>query len=187
MHFNDSKISNIEKHISLATDLKIQFPPFKVNNHLSKFHLNRTVNEPGNTVLRKVRELEKWWRLAPRIRKVAPGGTILPSGSSCSAKNMKNNIFRESKHHTSLVWHLAAKLVPQVVPAVLGILQLFPCTCEPQFFPSFPWHANFHKFSRNPTSNYNYLYPQRIHYQFSELVQTSIILVTFNPKGFNFN
>jgi len=34
--------------------------------HLSKFHLNRTVNELGNTVLRKLRKLEKWWRLAPK-------------------------------------------------------------------------------------------------------------------------
>jgi len=35
-------------------------------DHLSKFHLNRTVNEPENAVLRKLRKLEKWWRLAPK-------------------------------------------------------------------------------------------------------------------------
>jgi len=28
-------------------------------DHLSKFHLNRTVNEPGNAILRKLCELEK--------------------------------------------------------------------------------------------------------------------------------
>jgi len=33
---------------------------------MSKFYLNRTVNEPGNAVLRKLRKLEKWWRLAPK-------------------------------------------------------------------------------------------------------------------------
>jgi len=30
-----------------------------VMDHLSKFHLNRTVNEPRNAVLQKLRELEK--------------------------------------------------------------------------------------------------------------------------------
>jgi len=30
-----------------------------VMDHLSKFHQNRTVNESGNAVLRKLRELEK--------------------------------------------------------------------------------------------------------------------------------
>jgi len=30
-----------------------------VIDHLSKFHLNRTVNELGNVILRKLRELEK--------------------------------------------------------------------------------------------------------------------------------
>ena len=38
----------------------------RVMDHLSKFHLNRTVNEPENAVLRKLRKLEKWWRLAPK-------------------------------------------------------------------------------------------------------------------------
>jgi len=82
-----------------------------VMDHLSKFHLNRTVNEQGNAVLRKLHELEKWWRPAPKIRKVAPGGTILLPGGSCSAKNMKNNVFRESEYYTSLVWRLAANWV----------------------------------------------------------------------------
>ena len=35
-------------------------------DHLSKFHINRTVNELGNAVLRKLRKPEKWWRLAPK-------------------------------------------------------------------------------------------------------------------------
>jgi len=30
-----------------------------VMDHLSKCHLNRTVNEPGNAILQKLRELEK--------------------------------------------------------------------------------------------------------------------------------
>jgi len=34
--------------------------------HQSKFHLNRTVNKPGNAILGKLHKLEKWWRLAPR-------------------------------------------------------------------------------------------------------------------------
>jgi len=33
---------------------------------LSKFHLNQTVNESRNTVLRKMHKPEKWWCLAPR-------------------------------------------------------------------------------------------------------------------------
>jgi len=32
-------------------------------DHLSKFHLNWTVNEPENAVLQKLRKLEKQWRL----------------------------------------------------------------------------------------------------------------------------
>jgi len=34
---------------------------------MSKFHLNQTVNEPGNAVLRKLRKLEKM--VAPRAQK----------------------------------------------------------------------------------------------------------------------
>jgi len=33
---------------------------------MSKFHLNRTVNEPRNAVLRKLRKPKKWWRLVPK-------------------------------------------------------------------------------------------------------------------------
>jgi len=46
-------------------------------NLLSKFHLNRTVNESGNAVLRKLRKLKKF---------VAPSG-------ACCAKCMKNSVF----------------------------------------------------------------------------------------------
>ena len=35
-------------------------------DHLSKFHLNWTVKEPGNAVLWKLHKPEKWWRLVPR-------------------------------------------------------------------------------------------------------------------------
>jgi len=37
--------------------------------HLSKFHLNRTLNEPGNAVLQKLRKPKKWWRLMLRNQK----------------------------------------------------------------------------------------------------------------------
>jgi len=83
-----------------------------VMDHLSKFHWNRTINELENAVLQKLHKLEKWWRLAPRSKDVAPGGTELPPGGFCFAKNTKNNVFRESEQHASLVWCLAAKWVP---------------------------------------------------------------------------
>jgi len=83
-----------------------------VMDHLPQFHLNRTVNEPGKAVLRKLRKLEKWLRLAPRSEDVAPDGTELAPGGTCSAKITKNSIFRESKHHTSLIWRLATNWVP---------------------------------------------------------------------------
>jgi len=35
-------------------------------DHLSKFYLNRTINEPRNVVLQKLRKLENWRRLAPK-------------------------------------------------------------------------------------------------------------------------
>jgi len=41
-----------------------------VIDHLSKFHLNQTVNKPGNTVLRKLSRLEKGSR--PTIRSCRP-------------------------------------------------------------------------------------------------------------------
>jgi len=36
---------------------------------------------------------KNWWRLAPRIRKVAPGETKIPPGGICCTKSMKNIIF----------------------------------------------------------------------------------------------
>jgi len=35
-------------------------------DHLSNFHLNQTINEPTNTILRKLCRLENWWRPTPR-------------------------------------------------------------------------------------------------------------------------
>jgi len=49
----------------------VQNEELHVMDHLSKFHLNRTVNELGNVVLRKPRKLEKWWCLA--LRNQEPG------------------------------------------------------------------------------------------------------------------
>ena len=97
-------------------------------DHLSKFHLNRTVNELENQFHENCTNQKNWWRLAPRIRRLAPGGTKLPPGGTklpldgyCCAKSMKNNIFRESTHHAPLVWRLAANWVPPGGS----------CTCEP--------------------------------------------------------
>jgi len=78
-------------------------------DHLSKFHLNRTVNEPENAVLRKLRKLEKlvalnaqkWgrWRLAGlNYRLVVP----------VARKVRKTAFFVNRTPHTSLVWCLAA-------------------------------------------------------------------------------
>jgi len=54
---------------------------------------------------------KNWWRLAPKIRRLAPGGTkLLPGGYGC-AKSTKNNVFCESTHHAPLVWRLAANSV----------------------------------------------------------------------------
>jgi len=56
--------------------------------------------------------------------------------------NTKNNVFRESEHHTSLVWCLAAKWVPpggsssSKNPAALplclrtSVFSQFPLACE---------------------------------------------------------
>jgi len=41
-------------------------------DHLSKFHLNRTVNELGNAVLRKLCKLEKRWCLVPKNQEPGP-------------------------------------------------------------------------------------------------------------------
>jgi len=102
-------------------------------------------------------------------------------------ENTKNKIFRESEHHASLVWRLAANWVPLGGSCSSKNPAALPLRLRTSVFPSFPWHADFHLFSCNPASNYCGSYPQRIHYQFSKLVQTLIILVTFNPKDFNSN
>jgi len=60
MHFKDFQTSNHAYHISPTIDIQTKITPFKVNeSHLSKFHLNRTVNESGNIVLQKLHRLEK--------------------------------------------------------------------------------------------------------------------------------
>jgi len=67
MYFKDSKINNLEQRISLTPNIQIKSPPLKVKNHLSKFHLKWTVNEPENAVLRKLREPKKL--VAPSAQK----------------------------------------------------------------------------------------------------------------------
>jgi len=96
-------------------------------DHLSKFHLNRTVNESENAVLQKLRELEKWWRLAPIYQKPSAWRYKTNAGRFLFCENTKNNIFRESEYHASMVWRLAADWVlpggscssrnPAVLPA----------------------------------------------------------------------
>ena len=72
-------------------------------DHLSKFYLNRIVNEPGNAVLRKLHALEKLWRLAPRIKSLAPGGTNPARGGSCSMKIWKTTFF--VNQNTMPLWY----------------------------------------------------------------------------------
>jgi len=64
---------------------------------------------------------KNWWCLAPRTRRLAPGKTKLPPSGYCCTRSMKNSIFRESTHHTPLVWRLAANGVPSGGS----------CICEP--------------------------------------------------------
>jgi len=99
-----------------------------VMDYLSKFHINRTVNEAGNAVLRKLRRLEK---------SVAPGGMKLAPGGSCSTKSTKNNVFCESEHHASLVWRLAVTNVPPGGSCCSRNPNILLCTNKPQ-----PFHNN---------------------------------------------
>jgi len=106
-----------------------------VMDYLSKFHLNRTVNEAGNAVLRKLRRPEK---------SMAPSGMKLASGGSCSTKSMKNSGFHESEHHhASLVWRLAITNVPLGGSCCFRNPNIFLCTCEPQPFDN---NSEFNQF-----------------------------------------
>jgi len=82
---------------SCVTYISSYCPPNKIStvhseelhvmDYLSKFHLNQTVNETGNAVLRKLRRPEK---------SMAPGGMKLAPSGSCSTKSTKNSVFHES-------------------------------------------------------------------------------------------
>jgi len=63
---NKSWVTYISSYIHLIQISTAQSKEQYVMNHFSSFHLNRTVNEPENTVLRKLRRLEKHSR--PTIR-----------------------------------------------------------------------------------------------------------------------
>ena len=68
----------------------------------SKFHPNRTVNEPRNAVLQKLRKLEKVVAPSAQKWKVGPGGTVLPLGGSCCTKSTKTTFFmNQSTPHIS--------------------------------------------------------------------------------------
>jgi len=58
-------------------------------DHLSKFHLNRTINEPKNAILKKLREPKKLVAPSAQNSSLAPGGTNPAPGGSCSAKIRK--------------------------------------------------------------------------------------------------
>jgi len=63
------------------------------------------VNEPENAVLRKLRKLEKWWRLAPRSEE----------GGAWRDQTTARRFLLCEKYktlRTYLVWRLAAKWVP---------------------------------------------------------------------------
>jgi len=71
-------------------------------DHLSKFHLNRTVNELGNAILRTPANQKKVVAPSAQKWKVTPSGTVLPPGGPCCAKSTKNSIFREPEHPSQL-------------------------------------------------------------------------------------
>jgi len=86
-------ISSCKHPIQIST---VQSEEQHVMNLLSKFHQNRTVNESGNAVLRKLRKLENF--VAPSAQKIenqslAPGSIEATPGSSCCAKSTKNSFF----------------------------------------------------------------------------------------------
>jgi len=72
-----------------------------VMDYLSKFHLNRTVNESGNAVLKTLCRLEKQWRIEPKSQEPGACGIELAPGDSCYTKNMNNIIFHE--HNTTRI------------------------------------------------------------------------------------
>jgi len=77
-------------------------------DHLSKFQLNRMVNEPENAILRKTARTRKM---------VAPGGTNPTPGGSCSAKIRKIAFF--VNQNTTHLWYGAWRPIGcrQAVPA----------------------------------------------------------------------
>jgi len=70
-------------------------------DHLPKFHLNRTVNEPEMQFYENCMNQKNWWRLTPRIRRLAPGGTKLLPDGYCCAKSTKTTFFM-NQHTTHL-------------------------------------------------------------------------------------
>jgi len=78
---------------------------------------------------------KNWWRLAPRSEE---GGawrnyaSIAPPGDSCFVKNNKNNVFRESRHHTSLVSRMAVTNLPPGGSCCFRNPNILLCTYEPQ-------------------------------------------------------
>jgi len=71
-------------------------------DHLSKFHLNQTVNKPGNPVLQKLHRLEKWWHLVPRSQEPGAWRYKTSARQYLLRKNMKNSIFVNKTPHASL-------------------------------------------------------------------------------------
>ena len=102
-------------------------------DHLSKFHLNQSVNKLGNAVLWKLHKLEKkkWWRLAPRSGRWRLAGLYYCRADSGARKVQKQHFSRTRAPLTSQIWRLAADRVP---PG--GIY------CSGQFSPNFKQQHN---------------------------------------------
>ena len=112
-------ISLCKHPIQIST---VQSEEQHVMKNLPKFHLNRTVNESGNAVLRKLRRPGKLVAPSARISSPAPGGTKLPPGGSSSAKIQKTAFFvnQNTTHHLYGAWR--PKGCRQAVPAPANLM-----------------------------------------------------------------
>jgi len=97
-------------------------------NNLPKFHLNPTVNESGNAILRKLHRPGKL---------VAPDSMKSASGDTYSRKHEKHH-FSVTEHHTH---RLATTLYRQAVHTVLEKSQIFPAPVKNPKFPNLIQHA----------------------------------------------
>ena len=134
-----------------------------VMDHLSKFHLNRTVNEPGNAVLWKLRKLEKWWRHGLEVRRWRLARLNYRPTVPVARKVQKTVFFVNRTPHTSLVWRLAANWVPPGGSCFSRNPEILPLHLRS---PNTPWSssiANFTKSSLEFIYSYKDSHPKPIH------------------------